>query len=103
MAYPMLEPTSSHVVQYSINVTDRSVHLRLWEPKPATKERLRPFLFAVNYFMETEEEAYLFLQQYLSYAGMDASQLARRQRQGELYIVQPPTESIDFSNLGPQS
>ncbi|MGP1386540.1 MAG: hypothetical protein ACTS2F_23480 [Thainema sp.] len=85
---------TSHMLHYSIDQRPNGVYLRVWEPKSPTRQRPRPFLFAMNYILETEEEAYDLLHEYLFTAGADTQQLSRRERRGELYVVPDPTENM---------
>lgn len=90
-------PAKSHLLHYSIDQRPNGVYLRVWEPKSPTRQRPRPFLFAMNYILETEDEAYDLLHEYLLTAGADPQQLSRQQRRGELYVVPDPTENMAFA------
>lgn len=91
MLNPADVPATNHMLHYTIDQRPNGVCLRVWEPKSPTRQRPRPFLFAMNYILETEDEAYNLLHEYLFTAGADPKQLSRQERRGELYVVPDPT------------
>jgi hypothetical protein len=94
-----LRPVTSHKIHYSIESLSQGIHLRIWEPKSATPRSPRPFMFAMNYMLQSEEEAYDLLEQYLIKSGANPLQVSPGKRRGELTVVAEPTEMHSFTEL----
>lgn len=54
------------VVKYEITHTPEGVVLSIWEPAKKTQSRLHPYLYRVNYRLDTEIMAQTLLEELLS-------------------------------------
>lgn len=88
----MIAPVTTHTVKYKIQIDPQGVLLRIWEPALEKPGRMKPFLFAMNYKLASEQEAKAMLNDYLIASGAHALEAAKMSSQGILNILPFPTD-----------
>lgn len=82
---------SDHVLHFQISERPGGVRLTLWELAPNKADQLKPYLYRINYYLNSFEEARGFLRQHLLING--ASGVARLEipSEGKVRVMPYPT------------
>lgn len=82
---------SDHILHFRITERPGGVKLTMWELTPTATDQLKPYLYVVNYHLNSLEEARGFLRQHLMING--ASGVARLDIpfEGKVRVMPYPT------------
>lgn len=101
--------SDAYTLHYEIVSNQKGVWLRIWEnidlKDPRSKERLSPYLFRINFRMDTQQAALDFLQTYIGWLGQETIGGISVDTQRSVTIIPLPTQEVlSWSNpsLAPQ-
>lgn len=84
---------SDHVLHFRISERPGGVRLTMWEMAPNPKEQLKPYLYVINYYLDTLEEAQGFLRQHLMINGASGVAKLDIPFEGKVRVMPYPTWS----------
>ncbi|HEY9878509.1 MAG TPA: hypothetical protein V6D29_08635 [Leptolyngbyaceae cyanobacterium] len=82
---------SDHILHFRISQRPGGVKLTLWELAPAPENRLKPYLYLVNYHLNSLEEARGLLRQHLLINGANGVANLEIPAEGKVRIMPYPT------------
>lgn len=82
---------SDHILHFRISQRPGGVKLTLWELAPASENRIKPYLYLVNYQLNSLEEARGLLRQHLLINGASGVAKLEIPAEGKVRIMPYPT------------
>lgn len=82
---------SDHILNFRISERPGGVKLTMWELSPEPVDQLKPYLYVVNYYLTSLEEAHGFLRQHLTINGASGVAKLDIPFEGKVRVMPYPT------------
>jgi hypothetical protein len=82
---------SDHILHFRISERPGGVRLTLWELAPSQADQLKPYLYRINYYLNSLEEARGFLRQHLLINGASGVAKLEIPFEGKVRVMPYPT------------